>query len=111
MSGSKYAADFPEHYYRFVQAGFLPEHFDLLLTSAPDIEEVNSSQKVVEGYMSSTITSNDPVFLWGFANRLRDKYLLPNVFCCCGDDFSKVRATMAALLEAHAQWSNPRYSV
>lgn len=64
MADSKYAADFPEHYYRFVQAGFLPEYFDLLLTSAPDIEEVNSSPKVLEGYMSSILTDNDPVFLW-----------------------------------------------
>ena len=82
-----YAEQLPKHYERFIAGGNRAADFDRLLTHAPALVLLqNSQEQITQGYMADSLTSDDPAFMWGYANRLRDKGQLPNHFDAPDDD-------------------------
>jgi lipase chaperone LimK len=83
------------HFQRYVAEGYAPDLFDMLVTAAPTTYAVAQGDSLA-GYCSreKTITADqkaDAAFLWGYANYLRDKSILPPVHQCTGDDFDQLR--------------------
>lgn len=85
----------------YTTAGYDPAVFDLLVTAAPSASDVLAG-KSLAGYRSSAKTltpeqQDDLLFLWGYANRLRDRNLLPPAISCKGEDFQMVVSLASSL--------------
>ena len=92
-----------EYYDVYTKAGYDPSLFDVLVTTAPDAAKVMRGASLA-GYKAGhelALTPeqlDDTAFVWGYANYLRDKKLLPPAHLGEGSDFDGVRKLYSILL-------------